>query len=96
MMKKIRNENLTALFRLIAGGQELIAPLENGGQVNFGVWNEDAQVNLDVLKSVKSPKDAFFPQSENLYSCSRDGKEDFHYPGGAGKPALCRVRHEGL
>ena len=75
MMKKIRNENLTALFRLIAGGQELIAPLENGGQVNFGVWNEDAQVNLDVLKSVKSPKDAFFPQSENLYSCSREGKK---------------------
>ena len=29
---------------------------------------------LDTLKTVKSPKDAFFPQSENLYTCEKEGK----------------------
>ena len=29
----------------------------------------------DTLKTVKSAKDAFFPQSENLYTCYRDGKK---------------------
>ena len=33
------------------------------------------QVDIDTLKTVKSPKDAFFPQSETLYTCVRDGKK---------------------
>ena len=53
----------------------MILPIENCGQVNFGVWSEDANVDIDTLKSVKSPKDAFFPQSENLYTCVREGKK---------------------
>ncbi len=43
--------------------------------MNFGVWTEEADVDLTVLKSVKSPKDVFFPQSETLYTCIRDGKK---------------------
>jgi len=74
-MYKIAKENLTALFRLMAAEREIYAPVNNGGQVNFAAWTEDAQVDLDTLKSVKSPKDAFFPQSENLYTCYRDGKK---------------------
>ena len=69
MMYKIAKENLPALFRMIAAEQELYLPLKISGQVNFGAWSEDAEVDLDTLKSVKSPKDAFFPQSENLYTC---------------------------
>ena len=74
-MYKIAKENLSALFRLMAEEREIYAPVNNGGQVNFAAWTEDAQVDLDTLKSVKSPKDAFFPQSENLYTCYRDGKK---------------------
>lgn len=74
-MYKIAKENLSALFQKIAEVQELILPIENCGQVNFGVWSEDANVDIDTLKSTKSPKDAFFPQSENLYTCVRDGKK---------------------
>lgn len=74
-MYKIAKENLSALFRLIAESQELILPVNKADQVNFGVWSEDAQVDLDTLKSVKSPKDAFFPQSETLYTCVKDGKK---------------------
>ena len=74
-MYKIVKENLTALFQLMAADRDIYAPINNGGQVNFAAWTEDAEVDLDTLKSVKSPKDAFFPQSENLYTCYKDGKK---------------------
>ena len=74
-MKKIAKENLNALFQKIAEDNALYVPVNNGNQVNFANYTEDAQVNLDALKTVKSPKDAFFPQSENLYTCYRDGKK---------------------
>lgn len=74
-MYKIAKENLPALFRLMAEEKEIYAPVNNGGQVNFAAWTEDACVDLGTLKSVKSPKDAFFPQSENLYNCYKDGKK---------------------
>ncbi|MEE1517576.1 MAG: 4Fe-4S dicluster domain-containing protein, partial [Lachnospiraceae bacterium] len=47
---------------------------ENAGQVNFGPWSEDCPPDIETLKSVKSPKDVFFPQSENLYTCQKEGK----------------------
>lgn len=74
-MYKIAKENLTALFQLIAGAQELYLPVRVSGQVNFKAWSEDAEVDLDTLKTVKSPKDVFFPQSEDLYTCKKDGKK---------------------
>ena len=40
-----------------------------GGQVNFAPYREELETDLTVLKTVKSPKDVFFPQSENLYTC---------------------------
>lgn len=74
-MFKIAKENLSALFQAIAGEQELYVPVKVSGQVNFAAWTEEAEVDLDTLKSVKSPKDAFFPQSENLYTCQKEGKK---------------------
>lgn len=74
-MYKIAKENLSALFRMIAAEQELYVPVQVSGQVNFAAWSEDAQVDLDTLKSVKSPKDAFFPQSENLYTVVKEGRK---------------------
>lgn len=74
-MYKIAREDLPQLYRRIAEEKELYLPLEIGGQVNFAVWEEGDRVALDVLKTVKSPKDAFFPQSETLYTCKRDGKK---------------------
>ncbi len=74
-MYKIAKENLPSLFGAIAENNDLYLPIKNGNQVNFGAWTEDAQVDLDTLKTVKSPKDAFFPQSETLYTCTKDGKK---------------------
>lgn len=74
-MLKMSKSNLSALFRLIAQEQELFLPIKKANQVNFGLWSEDAQVELETLKTVKSPKDVFFPQSETLYTCVKDGKK---------------------
>lgn len=75
MMYKIAVEDLQALFRRIAAEQELYLPVKMGEQVNFQAWSEDADVCLDTLKTVKSPKDAFFPQSETLYTCKKEDQK---------------------
>ena len=80
-MYKIAKENLSALFRKIAASQELYLPVKVSDQVNFRVWSEDAQVDLETLKTVKSPKDAFFPQCENLYSVKKEGRKLSVEPG---------------
>lgn len=74
-MYKIAKENLSALFRMIATSQDLYLPVKVCGQVNFKAWSEDAEVDLDTLKTVKSPKDAFFPQNENLYTVTKENKK---------------------
>lgn len=74
-MYKINKSELSALFSLIADANELYVPCNINGSVNFAAWDEEQTVDLDTLKTVKSPKDAFFPQSETLYTCKRDGKK---------------------
>ncbi len=74
-MKKIAIHKLNDLYAAIAQKQSLLLPIKRAGQTNFGIWTEDAQVDLQTLKTVKSAKDAFFPQSENLYTCYKDGKK---------------------
>ena len=74
-MYKINRENLSALFQLIAEKQELYLPVNVADQVNFAPWAEDCNFDLDILKTVKSPKDVFFPQSENLYTVKKENKK---------------------
>ena len=74
-MLKINKCNLPALCQRIADTMDLYLPAKAAGQTNYALWNEDVKVDLETLKTVRSPKDVFFPQSENLYSCHRtDGK----------------------
>ncbi|MCI8400620.1 MAG: 4Fe-4S ferredoxin [Lachnospiraceae bacterium] len=79
-MYKIARENLPALCRAMAAGSELYLPVQKNGQVNFAPWEESVDeaalfTGLETLKTVKSPKDIFFPQSETLYTCKKDGKK---------------------
>ena len=74
-MKKIANANLSQLFRTLAADQDLFVPVKTAGQTNFGLWTEEVEVDLNTLKTVKSGKDMFFPQSETLYTCIKDGKK---------------------
>ena len=74
-MLKIKKAQLPALYARIAQFYDLFLPVRAAGQTDFALWHKGAQVDLDALKTVKSPKDVFFPQSENLYACHReDGK----------------------
>lgn len=74
-MRKIAKENLPALFQKIAEIEDLFLPVRVSEQVNFAAWTQDAEVELDILKTVKSPKDVFFPQSETLYTVKKEGKK---------------------
>ncbi len=75
-MYKIAKENLNALFQKIAENQDLLMPLKKAGQTNFGLYgSDDTEPDLETLKTVKSGKDAFFPQSETLYTVKREGRK---------------------
>ena len=71
-MFKIAKNNLSSLFAFISKESTLYLPVKKAGQVNFEIWEEGKEVSLETLKTVKSPKDIFFPQSENLYTCNRN------------------------
>ena len=73
-MKKIAMASLNALFERIAADKKLYLPIEKAGQVDFYEWNEGETVRLDALKTVKSAKDVFFPQVENLLKFRVEGK----------------------
>lgn len=74
-MLKIAKSNLNALLAAIAEKEDLFLPVKKADQTNYALWTEDAQVDLDTLKTVKSPKDCFFPQTETLYNTAMaDGK----------------------
>ena len=95
-MYKIAAENLQALFQKIAADQDLYLPVKVSDQVNFRAWSQDAEVCLDTLKTVKSPKDAFFPQSENLYTCKKDEKNISIEPQALQEKKFRCIRYESL
>ncbi len=71
-MYQIKKENLPALYAAIAAQNDLFLPVKTAGQTNFGLWTENAEADIDTLKTVKSAKDIFFPQSETLYKVRRE------------------------
>lgn len=74
-MLKIQKDLLPELLQKIAQDRSLYLPVKTAGQTNFALWSEEVEPDLDSLKTVKSPKDVFFPQCETLYHCTKeDGK----------------------
>jgi len=71
---KIEKKNLPALFAAISNMADLYLPIRKGA-VNYSLWSEGVQVDLEMLKTVRSPKDFFLPQSENLYATTFEGKK---------------------
>ena len=74
-MYRVPRSDLSALYRAIAAKNDLFLPVKTAGKTNFVLWSEVIQADLDTLKTVKSPKDLFFPQSEVLYTCARQEKD---------------------
>ena len=73
-MFRIAKERLNELYAKISEKAGLFIPVKKGGEVNYHVWGEGKEVSLETLKTVKSPKNAFFPQSENLMKFKTEGK----------------------
>ncbi len=74
-MYQIKTEKLHDLYTAIAGQNDLFLPVKTGGKTNFALWQEGVEADLQTLKTVRSAKDVFFPQSETLYTCGKtDGK----------------------
>ena len=73
-MLKIAKENLNALYAKINETMGLFIPIKKAGEVNYHVWGEGKEVSIETLKTVKSPKNMFFPQTENMMKFKTDGK----------------------
>ena len=65
--------NLGAVLEGLASAYKVIAPVEKGGKVNFEEYAEGKKVNLSAM-TVRSAKDAFFPQSEDLMKFRMENK----------------------
>ena len=74
-MQKIAMDRISELYSAMAAERALYLPLKKRGAVNFGRWQEGADVDIDALHTVKSPKDLFFPQSEDIVAFKMKGKE---------------------
>lgn len=74
-MYKIAKSDLGRLYEAIAANNSLYLPVKSAGQTNYAPWTDEAEVDIETLKTVKSAKEAFFPQSETLYNCVKDGKK---------------------
>ncbi len=73
-MFKIAKDRLNELYAKIAESQCLILPVKKAGEVNYADWTDTAEVSLETLKTVKSPKETFFPQTENMMKFKTEGK----------------------
>lgn len=74
-MKKIAVSELNNLFRAISESADLFLPIKKTGQTDFCKWEEGDKVDLNKLKTVKSAKNAFFPQTQDLVKFQVSGKE---------------------
>ena len=73
-MLRIAIDRLPELFAKMAESKVLYLPIEKNDQVEFYPWNENEKVRLDKLNTLKSAKDLFFPQTENMMKFKMEGK----------------------
>ena len=72
-MLKLNCANADALYARISDCAKLYLPVRKAGQVDYDLWENGCEVALDEM-TVKSAKDLFFPQSENLMAFRMSGK----------------------
>ncbi len=73
-MKKIAISNIEKLYAEISGLQELYLPVKKAGATNFAKYEGGVEVDINSLQTVKSAKDLFFPQSEDMIDFKLSGK----------------------
>ena len=74
-MKRINLTDLNSLFAAISGCKKLYIPADDAaGQAKFTVWEEGITLSKK-LNTIRSAKDLFFPQVENLVNFKITGKQ---------------------
>lgn len=73
-MRKIALQRLPELFAAIAKQQTLYLPVDTENGARFEKWSEGKALS-NALNTVRSPKDFFFPQTENLMDFKLNGKK---------------------
>ena len=73
-MFKCSLDKIQNLFAEIAKDAKLYMPIDNSdGSASFAEWSEGKELS-NALNTTKSPKDFFFPQSEDLMRFKTEGK----------------------
>ena len=72
-MRKISADKLNTLFAEIAKDNALYMPQDSDGGAKFEKWEEGCTLSA-ALNTVRSAKDFFFPQTENLMDFKMEGK----------------------
>lgn len=72
-MRKISLDKLNELFRAVSSDNTLYIPVDANGGARFEKWEEGKTLS-DALNTVRSAKDFFFPQTENLMDFKTEGK----------------------
>ena len=73
-MLKISLDKIQSLFAAIAKNAKLYLPVDNAdGTASYGEWSEGVEWS-NSLNTTKSPKDFFFPQTEDLMRFKVEGK----------------------
>ena len=74
-MKKIAIASLNQLFAQIAASQTLYIPTDDAaGRAAYTVWQEGSALS-NQINTIRSAKDVFFPQVEQLVKFRREGKK---------------------
>ena len=72
-MYRIPTTSLDALFAAISEQAKLYLPVDNGDQANYTEWSKGTKLS-DRLNTLRSAKDFFFPQTQNLMDFKVNGK----------------------
>ena len=73
-MRKCSLDNLQNIFALIAKNASLYIPVDKENGAAYEKWQEGIAMS-DALNTVRSAKDFFFPQTENMMEFKTKGKE---------------------
>ena len=73
-MKQLPIARLPELFAAMAAGRTLYIPADDGGQARFLPYRDGMEMTR-ALNTVRSAKDLFFPQTENLVGFQVRGRE---------------------
>ena len=73
-MRKCSLDKIQSLFAKIAESAKLYMPIDNAdGTASYGEWSQGVEWS-NALNTTKSPKDFFFPQTEDLMRFKTEGK----------------------